>query len=217
MPPTKSPFNPTVHVIDDEPAVRESIATLLSTAGIDPITHPSAEAFLASGVQRTAVCAILDNRMTGMSGLELLQRLKDLRCEATIIMLTGHADVPTAVAAMKLGAFHFIEKPFDGEALLAAVEDALSRADKIGDEIAETHAFTQRYQSLTQREAEVFTLLMEGLPTKVIAARLDITGRTAEHHRAAVMRKLEARSISHLMRIALNLNRSLIQSKETPR
>jgi len=101
--------------------------------------------------------------------------------------------------------------------LLTAVEEALSRADQIGDEIAETQAFTQRFQSLTQRESEVFTLLMEGLPTKAIAAKLDITGRTAEHHRAAVMRKLEARSISHLMRIALNLNRSLIEPKETSR
>ena len=217
MSPSKSPIKPKVHVIDDEPQLRESIATLLSTAGIEAITHESAEAFLASGVHATAVCAILDNRMSGMSGLQLLQRLKDLRSEATVIMLTGHADVPTAVAAMKLGAFHFIEKPFDGEALLTAVEEALSRADQIGDEIAETQAFTQRFQSLTQRESEVFTLLMEGLPTKAIAAKLDITGRTAEHHRAAVMRKLEARSISHLMRIALNLNRSLIEPKETSR
>jgi len=149
---------------------------------------------------------ILDNRMAGMSGLDLLRRLKESRSDATIIMLTGHADVPTAVAAMKLGAFHFVEKPFDGETLLNVVEEALSRADKIGDEIAEARAFARRRQSLTQREAEVFGLLMEGLPTKSIAARLDITGRTAEHHRAAVMRKLEARSISHLMRMSLNLN-----------
>jgi two-component system response regulator FixJ len=210
-------FPPKVHIIDYEPALRESIATLLSTAGIEPITHESAEAFLASGVHKAAVCAILDNRMSGMSGLDLLRRLKELGSEATVIMLTGHADVPTAVAAMKLGAFHFVEKPFDGEALLTAVEEALSRADKIGDEIAETNAFSQRYQSLTTREAEVFALLMEGLPTKVIAARLDITGRTAEHHRAAVMRKLEARSISHLMRIALNLNRPLNNAKESTR
>jgi two-component system response regulator FixJ len=208
MPPTKSPLKPNVHIIDDEPAVRESIATLLSTAGIEAVLHESGEAFLASGVHAAGVCAILDNRMNGMSGLELLQRLKDRRSEVTVVMLTGHADVPTAVAAMKLGAFHFVEKPFDGEALLTAVEEALSHANKIGDEIAEGQAFAQRYQSLTQREAEVFTLLMEGLPTKLIAARLDITGRTAEHHRAAVMRKLEARSISHLMRMALSLNRS---------
>jgi two-component system response regulator FixJ len=143
--------------------------------------------------------------MAGMSGLDLLRRLKEIGSEATIIMMTGHADVPTAVSAMKLGAFHFIEKPFDGEALLAAVEEALSRAERIGDEIAEREAFAVRFKSLTQREAEVFGLLVEGAPTKVIATRLDITGRTAEHHRASVMRKLEARSISHLMRMALNI------------
>jgi len=217
MTPAKPTFRPKVHIIDDEPAVRESIATLLSTAGVDTLEHVSAEAFLESGAYKAAGCAILDNRMTGMSGLDLLKRLKDLCSEATIIMLTGHADVPTAVAAMKLGAFHFVEKPFDGQTLLTAVEDALSRADRIGDEIAEVHAFGSRYKSLTQREAEVFALLIEGLPTKLIAARLDITARTAEHHRAAVMRKLEARSISHLMRISLNVNRASIESKASPR
>jgi two-component system response regulator FixJ len=122
-------------------------------------------------------------------------------------MMTGHGDVPTAVAAMKLGAFHFAEKPFDAEAMLSVVEEALSRAEAVQDFRAEALAFRSRRELLTQREDEVFNLLVEGLPTKVIAARLDITARTAEHHRAAVMRKLEARSISHLMRMALNLKK----------
>ena len=196
---------PRVHIVDDEPELREAVALLLSTAGIETTPHPSAEAFLASQAHRLPTCVLLDNRMAGMSGLDLLRRLKEIGSEATIIMMTGHADVPTAVTAMKLGAFHFIEKPFDGEALLAAVDEALSRAERIGDEIAEREAFAVRFKSLTQREAEVFGLLVEGAPTKVIATRLDITGRTAEHHRASVMRKLEARSISHLMRMALNI------------
>jgi two-component system response regulator FixJ len=197
---------PRLHIVDDEAQLRDSVALLLSTAGIETVPHPSAEDFLDSGAHRAPVCVLLDNRMTGMSGLDLLKRLKELGSEATVVMMTGHADVPTAVAAMKLGAFHFLEKPFDGEALLAAIEEALARASKIGDGIAENKGFVERHKSLTQREAEVFDLMIEGLPTKVIAARLDITSRTAEHHRAAVMRKLEARSISHLMRMALNLN-----------
>jgi FixJ family two-component response regulator len=196
---------PRVHIVDDEPELRDSVSLLLSTAGISSLPYASAESFLESGSHQSPDCIILDNRMTGMSGLELLKRLKELGSEAPVIMMTGHADVPTAVAAMKLGAFHFVEKPFDAEALLGAVEEALSRAERIGDERAERNAFFERRNALTQREAEVFSLLIEGVPTKVIAARLDITSRTAEHHRAAVMRKLEARSISHLMRMALNL------------
>jgi two-component system response regulator FixJ len=127
-------------------------------------------------------------------------------------MMTGHGDVPTAVSAMKLGAFHFVEKPFDAEALLGAVEEALSRAEAIQDLQAEALAFRSRRETLTQREEEVFELLIEGLPTKLIAARLQITARTTEHHRAAVMRKLEARSISHLMRMALDLKKYLTSS-----
>jgi len=206
MPLAKPPFPPKVHIVDDEPAVRESIATLLSTAGIESITHESAEAFLASGAHKAPVCAIVDNRMTGMSGLDLLRRLKDLRSEATIIMLTGHADVPTAVAAMKLGAFHFVEKPLDGETLMTAVEEALASKAQTQDEGAETRAFRTRLGTLSPREREVYDLLVEGMPTKVIAGKLNLSTRTAEHHRAAVMHKLEAKSISHLMRLALQHN-----------
>ncbi len=152
---------------------------------------------------------LLDNRMPGLSGLELLQRLTQSGSKAAVIMMTGHGDVPTAVAAMKLGAFHFVEKPFDAEALLSTVEEALSQSEQIRDFHAEAQSFAARRELLSQREEEVFALLLEGHPTKVIAGRLDITVRTAEHHRAAVMRKFEARSISHLMRMALNLKHSL--------
>jgi FixJ family two-component response regulator len=200
-----APPMPRIHIVDDEPQLRESVALLLSTAGIGTVQHESAEDFLASGFVRAPICILVDNRMSGMSGLELLARLKELGSEATVVMMTGHADVPTAVAAMRLGAFHFIEKPFDGEALLAAVEEALTRAEKIVDGSTEARAFSEGVKALTQRETEVYDLLIQGLPTKLIAARLDITSRTAEHHRAAVMRKLDARSVSHLMRMALTV------------
>jgi two-component system response regulator FixJ len=208
MPQTKALGKRKVHIIDDEAGLRESLALLLSTAGVETTAYDSAEAFLSSGVYSAPSCVILDNRLPGLSGLDLLQRLKELRSKSNVIMMTGHADIPTAVAAMKFGAFHFIEKPIDGELLLAAVEEALAGIDKFGAEGSEQDGFAARLQTLTQRETEVYQLLIEGLPTKSIAARLDITGRTTEHHRAAVMRKLDARSISHLMRLALNHGRS---------
>jgi len=196
-----------VHIVDDEPEVCDGLALLLSTAQIETKRHPSAEAYLDAVSLSEPACVILDNRLPGLSGLELLRRIADAGGGGAVIMMTGHGDVPTAVAAMKLGAFHFVEKPFDAEALLNAVEEALSRAEAVHDLLAETLAFRSRRALLTQREDEVFELLIEGLPTKVIAGRLEITARTAEHHRAAVMRKLEARSISHLMRMAMNLKK----------
>ena len=212
MDPKRIPARRRVHIVDDEPQVREALALMLSTAQIDATAHESAEAYLAAAPLGEPVCLILDNRLPGISGLELLKRIAEAGAEAAVIMMTGHGDVPTAVAAMKLGAFHFVEKPFDAEALLNSVEEALSRAEAIQDLQAEALAFRSRRELLTQRENEVFELLIEGLPTKAIAGRLDITARTAEHHRAAVMRKLEARSISHLMRMALGLKKYLTSS-----
>ena len=203
------------YIIDDEPEIRDGLTLLLSTAAIPVTGHASAEASLASAPDAAPACLIVDNRLPGMSGLQLLKRLKDEGSPAPVIIITGHGDVPTAVAAMKLGAFHFFEKPFDGESLLAAVEEALSKTEDEQDEIALALAFRARRDTLSQRESEVFELLLEGLPTKSIAERLAITARTAEHHRAAVMRKLEAKSISHLMRMTLRHQQpsATIQSK----
>jgi len=195
-----------IHVVDDDPGVREALALMFSTADIDTRAYESAEVFLASRFANEPVCMVLDFRMPGMSGLELLRRLRVAGSQAAVIMLTGHADVPTAVAAMKLGAFHFVEKPLDGETLMTAVEEALASKAQTQDEGAETRAFRTRLGTLSPREREVYDLLVEGMPTKVIAGKLDLSTRTAEHHRAAVMHKLEAKSISHLMRLALQHN-----------
>ena len=131
--------------------------------------------------------------------------------DSTVIMITAYGDVPTAALAMKAGAFHFVQKPFDAESLLATVEEALSRTDETRDEPHEIKEFNARQALLTQREREVLALLLEGLSTKLIAHQLRISSRTAEHHRAAVIQKMQARNISDLMRmafIARNLNRS---------
>jgi FixJ family two-component response regulator len=195
-----------VHIVDDDPKVSEAVALMLSTARIESQTHGSAEAYLEAVSPGDSACVILDNRLPGLSGIDLLRRLAEAGSDVAVIMMTGHGDVPTAVTAMKLGAFHFVEKPFDARALLSSVEEALSRAENIRDLQAESKKFEACRAQLTPREGEVYKLLLEGMPTKSIADRLDITARTAEHHRAAVLRKFDARSISHLMRMALSPN-----------
>jgi two-component system response regulator FixJ len=140
-----------------------------------------------------------------MSGIELLKHIVAAASDSAVIMITAYGDVPTAVLAMKAGAFHFVQKPFDAEALLATVEEALSRADEARDARQEMAEFKARFALLTQREREVLALLLEGLPTKLIAHQLQISSRTAEHHRAAVVQKMQARNISHLVRMTLSL------------
>jgi FixJ family two-component response regulator len=193
-----------VHIIDDEATVCDSLALLLSTAQIDSQTYASAEEYLASVRLSDPACVILDNQLPGLSGMGLLKRITAATSDTAVILITGHADVPAAVSAMKGGAFHFVEKPLDPEALLLTVEEALSRTEEARDLQTQAQEFRNRCASLTQREHEVFALLVEGMPTKLIAYRLGISSRTTEHHRAAVMHKLRARTISHLVRMALN-------------
>jgi two-component system response regulator FixJ len=195
-----------VYIVDDEPEIREALSLLLSTAGVKTEEYASAEGFWENAPHDKPYCVLLDNRLPGISGMELLARIAERSKAATVIVMTGHGDIPTAVQAMKLGAYHFTEKPFDAETLLGVVEDALSRNERQSEQDAEAARFRERRASLTEREAEVFALLLEGCPSKTVAARLDITLRTAEHHRAAVMRKFEAKSLSSLLRVALASN-----------
>jgi FixJ family two-component response regulator len=192
-----------VHIVDDEARVRDSLALLLSTAQIETRSYASAEEYLASVRWDEPACVVLDNQLPGLSGIDLLKRIAETASDTAVIMITGYGDVPTAVAAMRAGAYHFVQKPIDAEALLITVEEALARSDKILDHQAESQEIRRRCALLTQREREVFDSLVEGLPTKLIAHRLGITSRTAEHHRAAVMHKMQARTISHLVRMAL--------------
>ena len=195
-----------VYIVDDEPEIREALSLLLSTAGVETEEYASAEGFWENAPHDKPYCLLLDNRLPGISGMELLARIVERSKAATVIVMTGHGDIPTAVQAMKLGAYHFTEKPFDAETLLGVVEDALSRNERRSEQDVEAARFRERRASLTEREAEVFALLLEGCPSKTVAARLDITLRTAEHHRAAVMRKFEAKSLSNLLRVALASN-----------
>jgi two-component system, LuxR family, response regulator FixJ len=191
-----------VHIIDDEAKVRDALTLLLSTAQIDSRSYGSAEEYLTLNTLKEPACILLDNQLPGMSGIELLTHIVAATSTSTVIMITAYGDVPTAVLAMKAGAFHFVQKPFDAEALLATVEEALSLSDDGRVAPHELKEFKARQTLLTQREREVLALLLEGLPTKLIAHQLGISSRTAEHHRAAVIQKMQAHNISHLMRMA---------------
>ena len=204
-----------VHIVDDEAKVRDALTLLLSTAQIESKSYGSAEEYLTSNPLKDPACVLLDNQLPGMSGIELLRRIVAESRNSTVIMITAYGDVPTAVLAMKAGAFHFVQKPFDAEGLLTTVEEALSRGDDPGEAPLEIKGFKARQALLTQREREVLALLLEGLPTKLIAHQLGISSRTAEHHRAAVIQKMRARNISHLMRMAF-VARNLNGGERTP-
>jgi len=192
-----------VHIVDDDARVRDALTLLLSTAQIKSRSYASAEEYLASNKLQEPACVLLDSQLPGMSGLELLKHIIAAASDPAVIMITAYGDVPTAVLAMKAGAFDFVQKPFDAEALLATVEEALSRTDQTRNIPQEIEEFKARFALLTQREREVLALLLEGLQTKLIARHLQISARTAEHHRAAVIQKMQARSISHLVRMSL--------------
>jgi two-component system response regulator FixJ len=195
-----------VLIIDDEAPVRDALRALLSTAEIESSCYRSAEEFLESSRLTEGACILLDNKLPGMSGLELLKHVVGAASNSRVIMITGHGDVPTAVSAMKAGAFNFVEKPFDAEALLLSIEEAFSCAAKVRNADKDIDEIRARYMVLTNREQDVFALLLEGLPTKVISNRLGISTRTTEHHRAAVMQKMQARNIADLVRMALRVN-----------
>ena len=190
-----------VHVVDDDEAVRQSLAFLLRTAQIEVKTYDSAMAFL-NDLPRGG-CIITDVRMPEISGLDLLQRLHELGVALPVIVITGHGDVPLAVEAMKLGAVDFLEKPFDDDALLAAVRTALSTEDAKSKRTQEQSEIKEKLAGLSNRERQVLEGLVSGLPNKTIAHDLGISPRTVEIYRANVMTKMNATSLSELVRLAL--------------
>ena len=191
-----------VHVVDDDEAVQDSLRLLLDAAGFAVHAHASAEALLASGPTLPG-CVLTDVRMPGIDGLELLRRLHAAAITVPVVVMTGHADVPMAVHAMKAGALNFLEKPFSDDALVGAVRAALNEGRRTAEAGARREQASARIAGLTPREREVFDLLVEGLPTKAIARALGTSPRTIEVHRARVMGKLEARSLPELVRLAL--------------
>jgi two-component system, LuxR family, response regulator FixJ len=195
-----------VHVVDDDLAVRQSLAFLLASDGIPVRLHDSACAFLEA-VAQPAGCLVTDVRMPGIDGIELLRRLKARGDALPVIVMTGHADVPLAVAAMREGAVDFIEKPFDDEVFLTAVRAALDRGRKCAGRDAVAAEIRQRVAALSERELQVLDELVAGKPNKVIAQDLGISPRTVEIYRANVMAKMQAGSLAELVRTALIVDR----------
>jgi two-component system response regulator FixJ len=194
---------PTVHVIEDDEAARHSLAFLLGTAKIDVKTYDSATAFLTVASNVKSGCIITDVRMPEISGIDLLRRLKELKIDVPVIVVTGHGDVPLAVEAMKIGAAEFLEKPFDDEVLLNAVRSALNKQNTDSKRQAERTDIDSRLAALSNRERDVLQGLVSGLANKQIAFNLGISPRTVEIYRANLMTKMQASSLSDLVRMAL--------------
>jgi two-component system response regulator FixJ len=193
-----------VHLIDDDEHVRRALTFLLGTAGFAVRVYDSASLFLEKYQRGFSGCVVSDVRMPGIDGLELLKRLANIGAELPVIVMTGHADVALAVEAMKAGAVDFIEKPFPAEKLINAIRLALTQYDK-AQPAAETEQVKARLASLTQREKEVLDGLLAGHPNKTIAYDLGLSPRTIEVHRANVMTKMGASSLSELVRMTLSV------------
>lgn len=194
---------PVVHVIDDDEAMRQSLAFLLDTAGLSARTYESAPLFLDALSQAENGVVVTDVRMPEMTGLDLVRRLKALGAPLPVIVITGHGDVPLAVEAMKAGVVDFLEKPFDEDALLGAIQSALAASEASQDEDPERERIRTILESLSPREQEVLDGVVEGKLNKVIAYELGISPRTVEVYRANVMSKTGARGLSELIRMVL--------------
>lgn len=195
--------DPTVFVVDDDRAVRDSLRWLIESIGMKVETFDSATDFLKVYDPERPGCIVLDVRMPGMSGLELHERLRQHDYNVPVIFITGHGDVPMAVRAMKAGAVDFVSKPFNDQALLDRVQQAIDRDRKNRVQRAEQAEIHSRWMRLTPREREVMEMVITGHSNKSIAARLGVSSKTVEAHRAKFMEKMRANSLPDLMRLTL--------------
>ena len=200
-----TPREPLVYVVDDDAAVLDSIRLLLRSVGLRSATYASATEFLTAFDADQPGCLVLDIRMPVMSGIELQERLHEIGAMIPIVFVTAHGDIPMAVQAVKAGALDFIPKPFRDQELLDRVQQAIELDHQHREELADRAELRRRHETLTAREREVFRLVAAGKANKVIAADLGISQRTVEIHRGRVMEKMQARSLPHLVRIALQV------------
>lgn len=191
----------TTHIVDDDPAVRDALQWLLQSRGVFSQTWGCASEFLSFARPDLSGCLLLDVRMPGMSGIELFDRLRALNCRLPVIFLTGHGDVPMAVQALKDGAFDFIEKPYDDNALVDKVLAAIERDSKRSARYGSMQLLQQKLAQLTQREHEVMQRILAGKLNKVIADELGIAMRTVEVHRSHIFEKMQVRSAVDLSQV----------------
>jgi FixJ family two-component response regulator len=196
---------PIVFVVDDDAGVRDAVRTLLTSVGIRVETFASTREFLSARRPDAPACLVLDVRLPDASGLELQRELADADAAIPIIFVTGHGDIPMSVQAMKAGAVEFLTKPFRGQQLLDAVQDALARGRDAWKERIHTAELRARYDSLTPREKEVMALVAAGLLNKQVAAELGASELTIKTHRGRVMQKMEAESVADLVRMSEKL------------
>ncbi len=200
--------SPTVFVVDDDPAVREAVSSLLRSTGLRVVAFASAGAFLSHGVDTSVdtddaepSCLVLDVRMPGMTGLELQRELARRHVDTPIVFITGHGDIPMAVSAMKLGAVEFLPKPFREHDLLDAVWAAIRRDEQAKEVRLTVATIRARYDTLTEREREVLRSIVEGRLNKQVGAALGVSEQTVKVHRHNIMRKMEAASLPDLVRM----------------
>ncbi len=193
----------TIFVVDDDEAIRDSLAVLLKTVDLNATTFSSGDEFLEAYDPGWEGCILLDIRMPGTSGMEVQKRLAESGCSIPVIFITGHGDIPMAVEAMHGGAFDFIQKPFRDQDLLDRIDQALTTSNEQEQQSARKKSVQNQLQTLTPREQEVMQLVVHGSANKVIAMDLGVSQRTVEIHRARVMEKMQARSLAQLVRMAL--------------
>jgi two-component system response regulator FixJ len=195
-----------IAIIDDDEAVLDSLRLYFTRQNVETSCFATAREFLDTASSRLKFdCIVSDVRMPGMSGLELVQRLKDTGTTAPVILITGHGDIDMAVAAIKVGAFDFIEKPFDESRLLTSIRAAMAANMKPAADAAELERLQSRFDSLSARQRQVMELAVAGLSNKEIGSRLKISPKTVENHRAWVMERIGARNIADLVRIAMTI------------
>ncbi|MEM6676216.1 MAG: response regulator FixJ [Planctomycetota bacterium] len=196
---------PTVFIVDDDPAMRDSLGFLIGSVGRKVEAYDSAEAFLEAYDNERPGCIVLDVRMPGLSGLELMEKLQEDRFAPPVLLVTGHGDIPMAVRALKAGAFDFIEKPFSDQLLLERIQQALQQDDQDRASERNRAEIERRAERLTAREREVFELVVAGNANKVVATELGLSQKTVEVHRAHVMEKMRAESFADLVKMAVVL------------
>jgi FixJ family two-component response regulator len=193
----------TVFIVDDDDAVRDSLGLLMKSVGLKARVFDSAESFMENYKPADTGCLVLDIRMPGMSGIELQRELSNRKWELPIIFITAHGDIPMAVEAVRNGALDFVQKPFDDKELVGKIEKALSESQQRQEDDLERAEIRRRASTLTAREQEVMSQVVQGKANKVIAGDLGVSQRTVEIHRARVMEKMQAGSLAHLVRMVL--------------